>query len=289
MINDMIIMSQFLVFLNNIPQVLLTSFGLVLILLFAELIFVDFKESSLFNLMNLKGSSSIDFFSAILVLTNASLYLGVLLSFGLFYGLSKVVRTYCDFEILDYDKNPYLSYFIYLLVLDFFNYWAHRFMHEYPLLWSIHRFHHSATKMTMLTALRDHPLERAVLQFFKAIPAAILGVPIVDYVVFALIMEIIGYLKHSNINTNFGFVGHYLIQSPLAHRIHHSNNPEEHGLNYASLFQFWDVLFGTARNSSNGKIIDIGLGDGEGSKSIYQELISVTVSFYKMLFYIKDK
>lgn len=283
----MSILDKIALLANNIPEVLLTSFGLVLLLLLVELIFVNYKKSSLNNLISFDSSSSIDFFSAIFVLTNASLLLGTFLSFGVFFGLSKLIRHYFDFNFLEYNKNPYFSFFVYILVLDFFNYWAHRFMHEIPILWSIHSFHHSATKMTMLTALRDHPLERAILHFFKAFPAALLGVPIVDYFFITLILQIIGFIKHGNIATNFGLIGDYLIQSPLAHKIHHSIRPDEHGLNYASLFQFWDIIFGTAKNSSDDLDIEIGLKDSHELNSFLREIISVTVNFYKELFSLK--
>jgi sterol desaturase/sphingolipid hydroxylase (fatty acid hydroxylase superfamily) len=283
----MLILDKITLIANNIPQVLLTSFGLVLLLLIAELIFVDYKKSSLYNLIKFDRSSSIDFFSAIFVLSNASLFLGTFLSFGVFFGLGKLIRYYFDLNILDYNKNPYLCFFIYIFILDFVNYWAHRFMHEIPLLWAIHSFHHSATKMTMLTALRDHPLERAILHFFKAIPAALLGMPIVDYFLIALILQIIGYIKHGNMVTNFGLIGDYIIQSPLAHKIHHSISPHEHGLNYASLFQFWDIVFGTAKNSSDDLDFEIGLKDIHEPNSFFGEIITVTVNFYKELFSLK--
>lgn len=284
----MFIISQILDFLNNIPSVLIAAFGLIFILLLSELMVVNYRESSLYNLLNFK-SSSIDFYSAIWVLTNSSLLLGTFLSFGLFYGLSKLLRFYFDLQILDYNKSPYLSYFIFILVLDFFNYWVHRLMHQVPLLWTIHSFHHSATKMTMLTALRDHPLERAILHLFKAVPAAVLGVPIGDYFLIALVLQSIGYLKHSNINAGWGFIGDYLIQSPLAHRIHHSNKPEEYGLNYASIFQFWDIIFGTAKNSNDGSFIEIGLDSKECSSSFFKEIVNVTVDFYEKLFFSMRK
>lgn len=218
-----------------------------------------------------------------MTLSNASLIFGAILSFGVFYLISQLLKNYCSIKILDYSNYPYASFFIYIFVLDFFNYWAHRFMHESKLLWTIHGFHQSATEMTMLTALRDHPLERVILHFFKAIPAAILGMPIEDYFFIAMFLQMIGFIKHSNINSNFGIVGDYLIQSPMAHKIHHSSEPAEYGSNYASIFQFWDVLFGTAKNSNCNLNIEIGLGPNKILHGFVWEIVGVTKDFYKNL------
>lgn len=40
------------------------------------------------------------------------------------------------------------------VVFDFFNYWYHRILHQYPYLWRIHSRHHSATNLTPFTNFR---------------------------------------------------------------------------------------------------------------------------------------
>ena len=42
---------------------------------------------------------------------------------------------------------------------DFSKYIIHRFMHRWPILWSLHKVHHSATVLTPMTVFRTHPLE----------------------------------------------------------------------------------------------------------------------------------
>ncbi len=52
-----------------------------------------------------------------------------------------------------------LSYFIFD---DFTKYWVHRFMHKWPLLWALHKVHHSAETLNPITVYRTHPLEGVV-------------------------------------------------------------------------------------------------------------------------------
>ena len=42
---------------------------------------------------------------------------------------------------------------------DFSKFIIHRWMHQWPILWSLHKVHHSATTLTPLTIYRTHPLE----------------------------------------------------------------------------------------------------------------------------------
>jgi sterol desaturase/sphingolipid hydroxylase (fatty acid hydroxylase superfamily) len=52
------------------------------------------------------------------------------------------------------------------------------------------------------------------------------------------------YLIHSRINSDFGWIGRWVIQSPLHHRQHHKLDTTEPAANF-SLVPLWDRLFGT--------------------------------------------
>ncbi len=49
-----------------------------------------------------------------------------------------------------------------MIVSEFGSYWAHRLMHERPLLWRLHAVHHSAERLYWLNAGRFHPLDTAM-------------------------------------------------------------------------------------------------------------------------------
>jgi sterol desaturase/sphingolipid hydroxylase (fatty acid hydroxylase superfamily) len=126
------------------------------------------------------------------------------------------------------------------LLYTLLDYWSHRLDHTRA-FWPLHRFHHSAESFCVLTAARVHPA------MFTAVVSAILpGVLLASdraalaYV--TLVIIIIRLVIHSRIESSFGWVGRWLVQSPLHHRRHHSidSRPMNFGL-----LPLWDRLFGT--------------------------------------------
>ena len=268
---------------SGVGGALATSALLVAALMTMEIALVGWRRSSLRRLTTGGASITLDMLCALLVLSNLALLIGTVLSFGLVYLLVQTLKVHFGLNMLDHAGHPVLAYGLYILALDFSNYWMHRWMHHSNRLWQIHRFHHGATEMTMLTALRDHPLERALLHGVNAIPTALLGIPPVHYVGAQLAMQGLGYLKHSNLLSDWGPLGRWVIQSPAAHRVHHSTEPQDHNCNFASIFQFWDVLFGTARLPRRGQEIPIGV-DGEPNPSNpLRALWRTTKTFYATL------
>ena len=56
---------------------------------------------------------------------------------------------------------------------DFSKYIIHRFMHKLPVLWSLHKVHHSATVLTPMTVFRTHPLEGIIFSLRSSVTQAI--------------------------------------------------------------------------------------------------------------------
>ncbi|QPB85436.1 hypothetical protein CWC22_020675 [Pseudoalteromonas rubra] len=145
------------------------------------------------------------------------------------------------------------------VVFDFFNYWYHRNLHQYPYLWRIHSRHHSATNLTPFTNFRAHPLEaifRLPVTYFASMLVAglcsyslgqdasemlILGTNLFAFSVLLLG----GTLVHSHIFLRFPRWLSYLIVSPAMHQVHHSCMPAHRNKNYGSNLAIWDWMFGT--------------------------------------------
>lgn len=269
---------------SGIPRVLASSALLSGVLLVGEVALVGWTRSSLRRLTSGTPSTNLDIISALLVLSNLALLVGTVLSFGVIYLLASTFKTFFGFNLLDHFCNTPFSYFLYILSLDFANYWTHRWLHSSSVLWKVHLFHHSATEMTILNTLRDHPLERALVHGVNAIPAALLGVPPVFHIGVQLAMEALGYLKHSNFHSDWGPIGYWVIQSPAAHRLHHSTDSRYHNCNFASIFQFWDVMFGTAKQSRSGQFLPIGVAGEPPFPNPFHYLLRVTIIFYTTLF-----
>ncbi len=221
-----------------------TAAGLTLVVLLIEWWVVGWKPSSLARIATFSMSTRTDLLSFVLYNSKLSLVLGALMSFGLTYGLLLALKSLVGWHLTI--DHPMLLAAAYYLALEFFHYWFHRWLHVVPLLWEIHKYHHSARDMTALTAFRAHPLQLALGGLWASVPLVVIGAPTSELALLHMLFRVHALLVHSNLPFNWGWVGRYLVQSPAGHRAHHSQDAAHHHTNYGNFFQFWDVLFGTA-------------------------------------------
>ena len=64
-----------------------------------------------------------------------------------------------------------------------------------------------------------------------------------------------------------------VLNCPQFHRIHHSSLPEHRDCNYAAVFTFFDVLFGTYRQPKTGEYPPTGIDAGERPHSLAEALV----------------
>ncbi|HZP13433.1 MAG TPA: sterol desaturase family protein [Nevskiaceae bacterium] len=133
------------------------------------------------------------------------------------------------------------------VLLDFFAYVVHVLMHKSPLLWRLHRVHHSDRHVDVTTTFRQHPLEGALRFAFTAAPALSLGVSANATAIYRLISGINALFEHANIRVDARVDRwlRWLIVTPDMHKIHHSRRAIETDSNYANIFSMHDRLFGT--------------------------------------------
>lgn len=259
------------------------SCSMAILVMFIELYYVGFKESSIKRvLMDRSKSAVVDLIYFILHASLLISLFAVLFSFGIPQTVSTIVKSYVSFD-LGFELNIYAHLIIFLLLVDFMNYWQHRLMHKIPSLWEIHKFHHSAEEFNVLTVFREHPLDKALNSIFMIIPGVILGNPVGEFALFITIYGIIGYFQHSNIPWH-GLLGKYIIQSPRDHWIHHSRLKEHHDKNFGATFAFWDHIFGTYYHGRN-RNPKLGL-DGNNYNEInpFNTIIEVPKNFIKEIF-----
>ena len=131
-----------------------------------------------------------------------------------------------------------------LVVVELFQYWLHRLMHEVPLLWRLHSVHHSAPRLYWLNAGRFHPLD-ALLTHLLSVPILwLLGCPAQTVALFIVFATAHGAFQHSNIDTRLGPLNWIFSQGEL-HRWHHSPVQAESDHNYGAWLIVWDIVFGT--------------------------------------------
>jgi sterol desaturase/sphingolipid hydroxylase (fatty acid hydroxylase superfamily) len=129
------------------------------------------------------------------------------------------------------------------LLGDVLGYWLHRCFHG-RYLWPFHAVHHSSTQLDWLSSVRTHPVNDIISKLVLAVSLACLGFPLKALAGYVPFLTFYAILLHANVGWSFGPL-RYVIASPLFHRWHHTT--EEQGLNrnFAPLFPFIDVVFGT--------------------------------------------
>lgn len=145
-----------------------------------------------------------------------------------------------------------LKFAIGLLLLDFFAYVVHVAMHKSPLLWRLHRVHHSDRHVDVTTTFRQHPLEGVLRFAFTAAPAILLGVSAPATAIYRLLSGTNALFEHANLRVpaRLDRALRWLIVTPDLHKIHHSRRAIETDSNYANIFSLHDRVFGTYTRSA---------------------------------------
>ncbi len=141
--------------------------------------------------------------------------------------------------------NPWLQYLWLIVAMDFVRYVIHWLQHRVPFWWQAHAFHHCATELNAITTARAHPVDHGLQLVFQAVPFALLGGSMLDFVLVSLMLAMHAGLTHTMLPWDFGWIGRWVLVSPVAHRIHHSDLPEHHDRNMGHVFIIWDRIFGT--------------------------------------------
>ena len=116
-----------------------------------------------------------------------------------------------------------------IMLLDAAIYFQHRLFHKVPVLWRLHRMHHSDVDIDLTTAIRFHPIEILLSMLIKIAVIIALGVPVIAVVLFEMLLNLTAMFNHSNIRLPIK-VDHYLrclLVTPDMHRVHHSINGRE--------------------------------------------------------------
>ncbi len=146
----------------------------------------------------------------------------------------------------------WLEILLAVLVFDAAIYWQHRLLHIIPLLWRLHRVHHSDIAFDVTLGVRFHPLEILLSMLIKLGLVLLLGPPAVAVVLFEVLLSAASLFTHAD----FAFparvdrIVRALLVTPSMHRVHHSVQRVETDSNYGFLLSAWDRLFGSYRERS---------------------------------------
>ena len=153
-----------------------------------------------------------------------------------------------NWGLLQVIELPYwVAFVLGFILMDFGHYAIHYLFHRVPLLWRMHRLHHTDQDFDFTTGSRFHPFE-AVLEHGANLAFAVLvGAPVAAVLTFTFAYVLTTCWVHGNIRLPASWDRRirFLFITPDMHRTHHSQIPAETNSNYAGLFSFWDRIFGT--------------------------------------------
>jgi len=141
----------------------------------------------------------------------------------------------------------WLEWLIAFAVLDFVIWGQHLATHKIPVLWRIHRVHHTDEDLDASTGIRFHPVEIVLSIFVKAAAVVLLGPPVVLVVIFEVTVNGTALFNHANFRIPLWIDRwlRWLVVTPDMHRVHHSVIHRETDSNYGFALSIWDRIFRT--------------------------------------------
>jgi len=129
-----------------------------------------------------------------------------------------------------------------LFLCDFMGYVTHRIYHT-AALWPVHALHHSDTKLTWFSLIRQHPFDR-VGSLIDLLGLILLGAPDWAILIALPIRHYYGHIIHADLPWTLGPLN-WIFVSPAMHRWHHARQYSGKGVNFATIFSIFDRLGGT--------------------------------------------
>jgi sterol desaturase/sphingolipid hydroxylase (fatty acid hydroxylase superfamily) len=224
-----------------------------------ELLLVGWQGSALRMLWKPSASVRMDIVAILTQLLLPHRHLGYVLSFGLLYLIDLCSPQLQPLSLTRLLPTWGLQLVCFISFQSLLQYWMHRIEHAIPALWALHKFHHSAESMSLLTSARSTQLASGIEAGLVLAPAALLasataptpwlGNPAfaiaVIYFLYRTFVGVNGYFCHSNLTTDYGWIGRWLLVSPRMHRLHHAKPSSYHDKNFTFDLVIWDRLFGT--------------------------------------------
>lgn len=155
----------------------------------------------------------------------------------------------------------WLEFGLALVLLDLAIYWQHRLLHAIPLLWRLHRVHHTDLTLDATSALRFHPLEILLSLLIKLALAVTFGFAPLAVLVFEILLSSFALVTHANLAlpSRLDRMVRVLLVTPTMHRIHHSPRSDEQQRNFGFNLSIWDRVFASYAERAHKQPQDFGV------------------------------
>ena len=143
----------------------------------------------------------------------------------------------------------WLEGLIAFVLLDLLIYMQHRLFHAVPVLWRLHRTHHTDLELDVTSGVRFHPAEIVFSLIIKIMAVMALGAPPMAVLIFEIVLNATSLFNHANAALPVRIDGllRMVLVTPSMHRVHHSIVKAETDSNFGFNLPWWDKMFGTYR------------------------------------------
>jgi len=157
--------------------------------------------------------------------------------------------------------NGWANALMTVVMLDGVTYGWHRAYHTVPLMWRMHRVHHSDLDLDVTSSGRFHLMEMVLSACFRLAVIAVLGATLASVIVFEIAFGLLNQLEHANLRLppRLDAAIQWVVVTPDMHRIHHSQELAHTNSNYGTIFSLWDRWGSTYRRDVDQAKIVMGL------------------------------
>jgi sterol desaturase/sphingolipid hydroxylase (fatty acid hydroxylase superfamily) len=159
-------------------------------------------------------------------------------------------------------SGPFVGLIVTFLVFSLQSWAVHLAMHKLPILWRVHRVHHTDGHLDISTTVRFHPVEFVIQMPISAAVVLALGAPPTAVILYGIFDALVNAFSHANLRLPAGLdraLG-LVIVTPHLHRVHHSPVWPETDSNFGATLPLWDRLFGTYRSKPPEALAEQGIG-----------------------------
>lgn len=156
--------------------------------------------------------------------------------------------------------NPWVAFFVALIVAEFGTYWSHRLI-MHSKFWIAHRTHHSSLGVYTMMFFRQHFLDSIVGNFSHLFLLVIIGFNFKIILSVIIFFYVCSQVAHSNVDLDNPWIGKILLTNKV-HRVHHIADNINANSNFGICHLFWDYL-GRTHRAVYPKDIPFGLYQGE--------------------------
>ena len=157
---------------------------------------------------------------------------------------------------------PWLAVALAVIALDLLIYLQHVLFHFLPVLWRLHRMHHTDLDLDASSGNRFHPLEIVISIGIKLGAILLIGASPLAVLLFEILLNATSTFNHGNIRIPLG-IDRWLrtvLVTPDMHRVHHSILSRETNSNFGFSLPWWDYLGGTYRAQPSAGHLEMTIG-----------------------------